>query len=157
MDCCKHNKSAKKCMRKSDKKIFSLPRRFTRKRCKKGVNGFTMKASCAPYKDCKKGGGRKSKKTVSKKPSILSKIIASTQNPTFRVTQEKKYLLSTLADTNEDKAHTLNRAFERKRLIDNIDTKDFKQEQENFDKLAKKVKKSFNDKSLKMINKSLQI
>ena len=87
----------------------------------------------------------------------MSKIIASTQNPTFRVTQEKKYLLSTLADTNEDKAHTLNRAFERKRLIDNIDTKDFKQEQENFDKLAKKVKKSFNDKSLKMINKSLQI
>ena len=55
MDCCKHNKSAKKCMRKSDKKMFSLPRRFTRKRCKKGVKGFTMKA-CAPYKDCKKGG-----------------------------------------------------------------------------------------------------
>ena len=157
MDCCKHNKSAKKCMRKSDKKMFSLPRRFTRKRCKKGVKGFTMKASCAPYKDCKKGGSGKSKKTETKKPSILSKIIASTQNPTFRVTQEKKYLLSTLADTNEDKAHTLNRAFERKRLIDNIDTKDFKQEQENFDKLAKKVKKSFNDKSLKMINKSLQI
>ena len=157
MDCCKHNKSAKKCMRKSDKKMFSLPRRFTRKRCKKGVKGFTMKASCAPYKDCKKGGSGKSKKTETKKTSILSKIIASTQNPTFRVTQEKKYLLSTLADTNEDKAHTLNRAFERKRLIDNIDTKDFKQEQENFDKLAKKVKKSFNDKSLKMINKSLQI
>lgn len=142
MDCCKHNKSAKKCIRKSDKKMFSLPRRFTRKRCKKGVKGFTMKASCAPYKDCKKGGSGKSKKTKTKQPSILSKIIASTQNPTFRVTQEKKYLLSTLADTNEDKAHTLNRAFERKRLIDDIDTKDFKQEQENFDKLAKKVKKS---------------
>ncbi len=157
MDCCKHNKSAKKCIRKSDKKMFSLPRRFTRKRCKKGVKGFTMKASCAPYKDCKKGGSGKSKNTKTKQPSILSKIIASTQNPTFRVTQEKKYLLSTLADTNEDKAHTLNRAFERKRLIDNIDTKDFKQEQENFDKSAKKVKKSFNDKSLKMINKSLQI
>jgi hypothetical protein len=156
MDCCKHNKSAKKCMRKSDKKIFLLPRRFTRKRCKKGMKGFTMKASCAPYKDCKKGGSGKSKKTAPKK-SILSKIIASTQNPTFRVTQEKKYLLSTLVDTNEDKAHTLNRAFERKRLIDDIDTKDFKQEQGNFDKLAKKVKTSFNDKSLKMINKSLQI
>ena len=54
MDCCKHNKSAKKCIRKSDKKMFSLPRRFTRKRCKKGVKGFTMKASCAPYKIVKK-------------------------------------------------------------------------------------------------------
>ena len=58
MDCCKHKKSAKKCMRKSDKKIFSLPRRFTRKRCKKGAKGFTMKASCAPYKGCKKGGSK---------------------------------------------------------------------------------------------------
>ena len=147
MDCCKHNKSAKKCMRKSDKKMFSLPRRFTRKKCKKGVKGFTMKASCAPYKDCKKGGSGKSKKTEPK-PSILSKIIASTQNPSFRVTQEKKYLLSTLADTNEDKAHTLNRAFERKRLIDDIDTKDFKKEQANFDKLAKKTRKSL-EESLK--------
>ena len=144
MDCCKHNKSVKKCMRKSDKKIFLLPRRFTRKRCKKGVKGFTMKASCAPYKDCKKGGSGKSKKTEPK-PSILSKIIASTQNPSFRVTQEKKYLLSTLADTNEDKAHTLNRAFERKRLIDDIDTKDFKKEQANFDKLAKKTRKSLEE------------
>ena len=144
MDCCKHNKSAKKCMRKSDKKIFLLPRRFTRKRCKKGVKGFTMKASCAPYKDCKKGGSGKSKKTEPK-PSILGKIIASTQNPSFRVTQEKKYLLSTLADTNEDKAHTLNRAFERKRLIDDIDTKDFKKEQANFDKLAKKTRKSLEE------------
>ncbi len=152
--CCTNPKT-KKCMRQ-DKKIFNLPRRFSMKQCKQ-PRGFTMKASCAPYKDCKKGGSGKSKNTKTKQPSILSKIIASSQNPTFRVTQEKKYLLSTLADTNEDKAHTLNRAFERKRLIDDIDTKDFKQEQENFDKLAKKVKKSFNDKSLKMINKSLQI
>ena len=60
MDCCKHNKSAKKCMRKSDKKMFSLPRRFTRKRCKE-LKGFTI-ASCAPYKDCKKGGSGKSKR-----------------------------------------------------------------------------------------------
>lgn len=61
MDCCKHKKSAKKCMRKSDKKIFSLPRRFTRKRCKKRAKGFTMKASCAPYKGCKKRGSKKNK------------------------------------------------------------------------------------------------
>ena len=143
MDCCKHKKSAKNCIRKSDKKMFSLPRRFTRKRCKKGVKGFTMKASCAPYKDCKKGGSGKSKK-----PSILNKIIASTKNPTVGVAQEKKYLLSILADTNEDKAHTLNRAFERKRLINDINTKDFKTEQETFDKTVKKIRKSL-EESLK--------
>lgn len=145
MDCCKHKKSAKKCMRKSDKKIFSLPRRFTRKRCKKGAKGFTMKASCAPYKDCKKYGSGKTKKIPYKKQSILSKIIAATKSPAVRVAQEKKYLLSTLADTNENKAHALNRSFERQRLIDDMNTKNFKNEQKQF------------DKSVKMISKSLKV
>ena len=132
-------------MRKSDKKIFSLPRRFTRKRCKKGAKGFTMKASCAPYKDCKKYGSGKTKKTPYKKQSILSKIIAATKSPAVRVAQEKKYLLSTLADTNENKAHALNRSFERQRLIDDMNTKNFKKEQTQF------------DKSIKMISKSLKV
>ena len=145
MDCCKHKKSAKKCMRKSDKKIFSLPRRFTRKRCKKGAKGFTMKASCAPYNDCKKYGSGKTKKIPYKKQSILSKIIAATKSPAVRVAQEKKYLLSTLADTNENKAHALNRSFERQRLIDDMNTKNFKNEQKQF------------DKSVKMISKSLKV
>ena len=101
-----------------------------------------MKASCAPYKDWKKGGGRKSKKTVSKKPSILSKIIASTKNPAVAVSQEKKYLLSILADKYEDKAHALNNAFEKKRLIGDIDTKNFRKEQAYFDKSAKAIYKS---------------
>ena len=63
-DCCKTNKKAKKC-RREDGKIFKLPRRFTKKRCLKKLNkisrtrsvsvkyGFTMRASCAPYKYCK--------------------------------------------------------------------------------------------------------
>ena len=101
-----------------------------------------MKASCAPYKDCKKGGSGKTKKTVSKKPSILSKIIAATKSPAVKVAQEKRYLLSTLADTNENKAHALNRGFERQRLINDINTKNFKKEQAYFDKSAKIVGKS---------------
>ena len=40
----------KKCRRKSDGKIFNLPRKFTRRKCKKGVKGYSMKSSCAPYK-----------------------------------------------------------------------------------------------------------
>ena len=54
INCCIHNKTHKKCVRKRDNKIFSLPRRFTRRRCQKGIRGFTMKSSCAPYKYCKK-------------------------------------------------------------------------------------------------------
>lgn len=58
-DCCKSNKKTKKCIRKKDKKIFSLPRKYSKKRCLKKIKGFTMRSSCAPYKYCKK---RKTKK-----------------------------------------------------------------------------------------------
>lgn len=52
-DCCKHTSKDKKCKRKSDNKVFSLPRRFSRERCLSGpVRGFTMRSSCAPYIDC---------------------------------------------------------------------------------------------------------
>lgn len=61
-NCCNHSKKDNKCIRKSDKKTFKLPRRFSRKKCRK-PKGFTMRSSCAPYKDCfkksKKGGGKK--------------------------------------------------------------------------------------------------
>lgn len=52
MNCCNHNKTAKYCIRKGDKKRFRLPRKFSRKQCRK-ARGFTMRASCAPYKGCK--------------------------------------------------------------------------------------------------------
>ena len=62
--CCNIKRKTKKCYRKSDKKIFNLPRRFTKKAClTKKIKGFTMCASCAPFKGCKRHrGGRKTKK-----------------------------------------------------------------------------------------------
>ena len=65
-DCCKHTKKSKRCIRKSDKKTFRLPRKFSRKQCRK-IRGFTMRSSCAPYKDCLKGGGTSKKKTKKNK------------------------------------------------------------------------------------------
>ncbi len=51
--CCKSKKNDKKCRRKSDNKIFKLPRKFSKKKCLfKKIKGFTMRASCAAYKDC---------------------------------------------------------------------------------------------------------
>ena len=77
-DCCNHKNKDKACIRKSDKKVFNLPRKFSRKKCKV-AKGFTMRASCAPYKDCfknktkkQKGGKQRSKKT--KKLPKLRKI-----------------------------------------------------------------------------------
>ena len=63
-DCCNIRKKTKKCVRKSDKKVFKLPRRFSKKRClTRKVKGFTMRSSCAPFKNCKKQkGGKKTKK-----------------------------------------------------------------------------------------------
>ena len=56
-DCCLSNNSDKECIRKKDKKTFKLPRKFSKERCKKGIKGFTMRSSCAPYNGCKKKGG----------------------------------------------------------------------------------------------------
>ena len=66
IDCCKTNNSTKKCVRKEDNKVFTFPRKFSRKKCLSSKpKGFTMRASCAPYKFCKntyKGGKKKKKK-----------------------------------------------------------------------------------------------
>ena len=52
-DCCKACAMNKKCKRNSDGKVFSLPRKFSKRRCTtKKPKGFTMRASCAPYKNC---------------------------------------------------------------------------------------------------------
>jgi len=39
-------------MRLSDGKIFDLPRKYSRLKCEEDVKGFTMRSSCAPFKDC---------------------------------------------------------------------------------------------------------
>lgn len=49
--CCNHTKQSKKCKRKKDEKVFTLPRKFTKKQCK-NQKGFSMRSSCAPYRDC---------------------------------------------------------------------------------------------------------
>ncbi|MAW08555.1 MAG: hypothetical protein CME61_09800 [Halobacteriovoraceae bacterium] len=64
-DCCSKtiNKRDKRCKRKSDGKVFKLPRNTQRKNCR-NPRGFSQVASCAPYKDCykRKRGGSRTKK-----------------------------------------------------------------------------------------------
>ena len=70
-DCCKlRSYSAKKCIRK-DKKVFKLSRKFSIKRCKGKIKGFTMRASCAPFKFC----NIKNKKEEQKNSFYLIQII----------------------------------------------------------------------------------
>ena len=59
INCCNINKKTKKCFRKSDKKVFKLPRRFSIKAClTKKMKGFSMRSSCAPFKDCMRQHGK---------------------------------------------------------------------------------------------------
>lgn len=53
-DCCHAGPTNKQCQRLSNKKLFNLPRKFDIHKCLSGqIKGFTMRASCAPYKNCK--------------------------------------------------------------------------------------------------------
>jgi hypothetical protein len=53
-DCCSTKTGL--CQRHTDKKPFDLTgRKYTKKECTtEPIKGFTMRASCAPYKSCKK-------------------------------------------------------------------------------------------------------
>lgn len=69
--CCLHNTRSKSCVRR-DKRVFQLPRRFTRKRCMKGpIRGFTMRSSCAPYKHCKKRNSKNNKNNKNSKRRMI--------------------------------------------------------------------------------------
>ena len=70
MDCCQvENKRVKKCVRK-DGRVFTLPRKFSKKKCILGpIRGFTMRSSCAPFTYCQ---SQIKKKKKSKKKSKLS-------------------------------------------------------------------------------------
>ena len=86
MNCCvKKIKNKKICLRE-DGKTFTLPRKFSQKAClTKVIKGFTMRASCAPYKFCKKSlkkGGNKSKKKLKKsKKSQKLQFLYNPNNP----------------------------------------------------------------------------
>ena len=54
INCCQIKNTNKKCVR-DDGKVFSFPRRFSKKKClSQPVRGYSMKSSCAPFVNCKK-------------------------------------------------------------------------------------------------------
>lgn len=65
-NCCNHTSTDTQCTRQSDGKVFDLPRKYSRKRCR-NPKGFTMRSSCAPYKDCYKKKNKTRKQKTKKK------------------------------------------------------------------------------------------
>lgn len=91
--CCSSTSNDSNCKRK-DGKTFSLPRKFSKSKCKK-PKGFSMKSSCAPYKYCKKGG--KSKRNSSKqnnKKLTKKRVLLPKLRPINNKNVKHKYKLS---------------------------------------------------------------
>jgi hypothetical protein len=88
--CCKNNIKTKKCKRK-DGKVFDLPRKFSKKKCK-GERGFSMKSSCAPYKYCKssKSGGKSVSKYKKNKLPTLRKIDTKNKKHKYKLDDPPK-------------------------------------------------------------------
>ena len=42
-------KFSSKCKRKSDGKVFDMPRLYSFNECKKDMSGFTKRSSCSPF------------------------------------------------------------------------------------------------------------
>lgn len=71
-NCCLSTSKTKKCIRESDQKTFTFPRKFTKEECLQGpIKGFTMRASCAPYLDCQQR--KKSQKKKKKRDNLKRK------------------------------------------------------------------------------------
>lgn len=107
--CCEHTKKNKKCQRKSDSKIFNLPRKYSKKDCLKGnIKGFSKKSSCAPYKDCKS----KKEFLYNAKNPKNSRDIYSNDNPLdtipikFSTITDVKKTINTLETLYKQKKYT---------------------------------------------------
>ena len=66
--CCRSTKKQTHCVRK-DGKRFQLPRKFSKKQCKR-PKGYSMRSSCAPYKFCKKRQNSRIKNKAKTKKTI---------------------------------------------------------------------------------------
>tara|TARA_B100000902_G_scaffold241698_1_gene228918 strand:- start:1381 stop:2247 length:867 start_codon:yes stop_codon:yes gene_type:complete len=91
--CCSSTGNDSSCKRKDDK-TFSLPRKFSKSKCK-NPKGFTMRSSCAPYKYCNKGGKRSSKRSKNQSSKNTKKrVLLPKLRPINNKNVKHKYKLS---------------------------------------------------------------
>lgn len=100
ISCCNTSKKTRKCIRKTDNKVFSFPRLYSREQCQKMIKkkgyknlGFTARSSCAPYRSCslkktkKQKGGSKKNKTKKRETGIA----VLHQNP-YKISGEVQFI-----------------------------------------------------------------
>ena len=167
VSCCNHSKKDKICIRKGDKKSFKLPRKFSRRKCK-NPKGFTMRSSCAPYKDCfkkQKGGKTKTKKQFLYNPDDPKKSfdVYIDKNPKdtipikYTTLNDVKDTIKKLERLYKNDKYTHKRIWQvgmilyvRLKVLKNKKPKEFKLSERYFKHLGKRSKIKHKDKDIQL-------
>ena len=163
ISCChKSLKYKKKCQR-SDKKIFKLPRKFTKKQCRH-IKGFSMRSSCAPYKYCNKS--RKTQKQFLYNPNnpdksfdvYIDKNPKDTISIKYKTLEDVKNTINKLENLYKKNKYNHKRIWQvgmimyvRLKVLKNKKPQEFKLSQKYFHFLGNrtKIKNDFERKKLK--------
>ena len=160
--CCNHNKNDKKCIRKSDKKEFTLPRKFEREIClSRDIKGFSMKSSCAPYKDCSRKQFLYNKNDPSRSFNVyIDKNPSNTINIKYTTIDDVKNTIKKLEKLYKEDKYTHKRIWQvgmimyvRLKVLKDKKPNEFKLSKKYFKFLGQRTKKKTKEERKKMIFK----
>ena len=160
--CCTHNKNDKKCIRKSDKKEFTLPRKFEREIClSRDIKGFSMKSSCAPYKDCSRKQFLYNKDDPSRSFNVyIDKNPSNTINIKYTTIDDVKNTIKKLEKLYKEDKYTHKRIWQvgmimyvRLKVLKDKKPNEFKLSEKYFKFLGQRTKKKTKEERKKMIFK----
>jgi len=157
--CCTHKKTDKKCIRSSDKKEFDLPRKFDREIClSRDIKGFTMKSSCAPYKDCSKKQFLYNKDDTSSSFNVyIDKDPSDTIPIKYKTEEDVKNTIKKLEKLYKTDKYTHKRIWQvgmimyvRLKVLKDKKPKEFKLSEKYFKFLGERTKKKTKEERKKM-------
>ena len=160
--CCTHNKNDKKCIRKSDKKEFTLPRKFEREIClSRDIKGFSMKSSCAPYKECSRKQFLYNKNDPSRSFNVyIDKNPSNTINIKYTTIDDVKNTIKKLENLYKQDKYTHKRIWQvgmimyvRLKVLKDKKPNEFKLSKKYFKFLGQRTKKKTKEERKKMIFK----
>jgi len=157
--CCTHKKNDVICKRKSDNKKFNLPRKIDREIClTRDIKGYTMKSSCAPYKDCSKKQFLYNKEDPSKSFNVyIDKNPRDTISIKYKTEDDVKNTIIKLEKLYKDDKYSHKRIWQvgmimyvRLKFLKEKKPKQFKLSQKYFKFLGKRTKIKGKDERKKM-------
>jgi len=160
--CCTHTKKDKQCIRTKDKKVFDLPRRFDREIClSRDIKGFSMKSSCAPYKDCSRKQFLYNKDDPSRSFNVyIDKDPSDTIPIKYKTVQDVKDTIKKLERLYKTDKYTHKRIWQvgmimyvRLKVLKDKKPEEFKLSEKYFKFLKQRTKKKTMEERKKMIFK----